>query len=900
MRRCRAPSLPALACALALGALPVAHAAEPPPSPRAVAQALVDALSSPSVPARIAAAEALGRRGPSARCALPALLDLCIAGDASADTAMLAVAAIVPLGGGPWEREVAALVSTTTKANPRGARWLAAKVIGATAAELDALVTPWLTGPVPAADHFAAEVAVDVLAELADLAPLERTKDDRSPHVERDDARALLRRLALAPDRALAFRALRVLVRDLESQEEAFGRLKQTLADPDADLLGQALLELGLRGRLPATVVDGLPSMLTSPKPSVRAAAARVLGERGPHAAKHVAAIGALVKDPVPAVRVAAVTALDRIGLNAPEVPTLLDAFVDDPDLSVIAELRRVIAARDGLTGRYRALALRLARRDAEPIPDPTDDARRRVTLARLAATPDASIGAIEAFLSDADVAVRDAAWTRLDAIPSYGPTKHVDALVARIERPTEDGVPPWGPRLLARSGQAGVDALLGLVASSLGDWTRREYVAGLLYAPSAQFERAEVRRTLLPLYLTDYFGHRADDDPAARAKHEAVVRFEAALATHLDDVRDAARDIPNSIEADAARDFLARHGAEGLRRLASVIAEQFVAAAWIRSVSDDALLEIRFPALAPLLTDADPRLRAAACSLLTPDKPEQGWKLLPADVRGALEQRLNDEDGRVRGIASEVLAYDEEAVSDAAIARCVPMLVDRHPAARDGAWDVVANAGARLGPHVPRILAQLHGAPDDDARRKHVWILSAVPGPPSPAVVVVWVQAVGSPSAVVAGAGLGAIEVARPIDAESLAQLLPAVEARLSDPAHREDAARALGRYGPRARRSIPALERAAAAGSAAAPTGVAAGSGDAAGWLALITEETRGRRSRAALRDLRELGPRASAALPALREALEPKKGRSPVSTDFRADAEATIRALEAGGAK
>jgi HEAT repeat protein len=80
----------------------------------------------------------------------------------------------------------------------------------------------------------------------------------------------------------------------------------------------------------------------------VRAAAARVLGERGPHAAKHVAAIGALVKDPVPAVRVAAVTALDRIGLNAPEVSTLLDAFVDDPDLSVIAELRRVIAARDG------------------------------------------------------------------------------------------------------------------------------------------------------------------------------------------------------------------------------------------------------------------------------------------------------------------------------------------------------------------------------------------------------------------------------------------------------------------------------------------------------------------------------------------------------------------------
>ncbi|MBL9088872.1 MAG: HEAT repeat domain-containing protein [Planctomycetia bacterium] len=896
----RAPSLPALAGALVLGTFPVAHAAEPLPSPRAVAQALVDALSSPSVPARIAAAEALARRGPSARCALPALLDLCITGDASADTAMLAVAAIVPLGGGPWEREVAALVSTTTKADPRGARWLAAKVIGATAAELDALVTPWLTGPVPAADRFAAEVAVDVLAELADLAPLERTKDDRSPHVERDDARALLRRLALAPDRALAFRALRVLVRDTESQEEAFGRLKQTLADPDADLLGQALLELGLRGRLPATVVDGLPAMLTSPKPSIRAAAARVLGERGPHAAKHVAAIGALVKDPVPAVRVAAVTALDRIGLNAPEVPTLLDAFVDDPDLSVIAELRRVIAARDGRTGRYRALALRLARRDAEPLPDPTDDARRRETLARLPHTPDAAIGAIEAFLSDADVAVRDAAWTRLDAIPSYSPTKHVDALVARIERPTDGEVPPWGPRLLARSGRVGVDALLRLVASSRGDWVRDQYVAGLLFAPAEQLERSEVRRTLIPLYFSDAFGAHSADSPAGLTVREAVVRFEAVLGAHLDDVRDAARDIPHSSEADAARDFLARHGAEGLRRLASVLAERYVEAAWGGRVPDDVLLETRFPALQPLLTDPDPRMRAAACSLLTPDRQEQGSKPLPADVRAALEERLSDEDGRVRGIAASTLEDDEAAVSDAAIARCVPMLVDRHPAAREGAFILLADATPRLGPHVPRILAQLDVAPDDEARQSQLWMLSVVPGPPSRDVVAAWVRAVGSPSASVASAGLSAIETARPIDAESLAEALPAVEARLSDPAHRESAARALGRYGPRARRSIPALERAAAAGSKAAAIALPAVRGDTAAWVALLAEDARGGRSRAALRDLRELGPRASAALPALREALEFKKGRSPRSADFRADAEATIRALEAGGAK
>ncbi len=853
-------------------------ALEAPPTPRG-ALPLVELLTSPDPAVRTAAATGLGRLGHAvASVAVPALVDLVAADDAAASAAAEALGRVA----GPKDKDEVVPVLRARLAAGHADVALALLRVGVDDGPvLDAVVKAAATGT-----GDARLAAVKALASRAGSLPaaadaLDRLLDDADSVVRAEAANALL-------------------YRDGHKQR-ALERIATAFDDPSPRVRRLALEAVELLGILAKESLPAVVARLSDADADVRAAGAAAIAATGPYAAPHVGALASLSTDPIPRVRLEAVLALVRVGSNSKEVEGALDRFADDGDASIratvvgwrrarVTDATSVATIAKGLRDPdavVRAKAAEAARalkpipdalvsalRDLLHDPDPSVRAEAVKSFGNSPRPEAERLAAITPLLADADAWVRSLACDALVEMPSFDPAPHLASLVQSL-----DGVEDRTnvARLVARAGPAGVDALLERVRRMAPDeWGRSTLLNALFAAPPSQFERADVRRALVPLWL--------EYDDSEKGRSEA---FGEAMRRDPTSVGEALFAAGDDFEARRAGNFLATAGPQGTRILVEALLQDGTAAPWgaVDGLRDVAAEEV-WKAAEPLLRADDARARAAGLRALGVSKG--AW---PEAAKALVVAALKDDDWRVRRAAAT--SFGDRPLSTDAVDSLAALVADRFAEVRESARDVLSDHERDARRAVPTLLRlRTSGSPQD--RLDLTGLLGWIALPSDATVAAALVEALTDPDERVAAAALGAIDVMQPTDA----RVIPALAVALGRDKQAAQAAAVLGCYGPDARPALDALERAATSTSKevrdAAVAALPAVRGDVAAWVALLTARIGRLRE---IERLAELGSAAAPALPALRKLVAPDNYINP---SVRAAATDAIRRIEAASAK
>ncbi len=861
------------------------------PTPRN-ALALVELLASRDGAVRAAAAADLGRFGRAAAVAVPALVDLVAAEDEAAGAAVAALSRIAA----PSDRqEVEGVLRSRLGAGHENTVLVLLRMGVA-----DAAVQAHLVKFATTADGAQRLAVVRALASLV-----------RSTPALADVLASFLE----DPDPIVRARAANRLRWHPVHGAHAQTRVVTALNDPSPELRVLALEGAGDRGILAKEELPGIVARLTDADPDVRAAAASAVASTGPYARPHVAVLAARVADPDARVRMAAVRALIHVGSNSNEVPGALARFAEDLDPAIrraLVEWRRKRATdartlallEEGLSdpdASVREVALKSAAalaplpetvltrisdllRDADagvreaalesaaalaPLPETilarraellrdADAGVRRAAVAAFgsSARPEAErIGAVVPLLADPVASVRRAACAAVAEMPSYDPAPELPLLLAELDRTGEE--PRAVTLLVGRAGPAGVDALLERLRGDVStEWEGRYYVLeALAAARPSPFERADVRRLLLPFWI-------AAESPA----DSPVAGLGAVFLRFPEELRDALLLADDWVDAGSIAELLVTARPQGVELLVESIREdEWTVRPAVRRALEKVSVDVVWPIASRHLDDEDARARVSGVQAL--DSSTGEWPV-PAAARVVVA--LRDEDWRVRRAAAD--AFQHRLLAPGALDALAALLADRFGDVRESAlWALIWHGRAARGAF-PSVLARIRAGIGASEQADLVVLLGAIATRFDTDVAAALVERLADPEARVAASARSALESLRPTDPRAvlaLAALLDRSEAQ-------EAAARTLGLYGPGAASALPALERAALSGSPALRQAAAAAlpavRGDVAAWVALLTAElTRTPSSVTTIEELADLGSGAAAALPALHAILD-----------------------------
>jgi HEAT repeat protein len=372
---------------------------------------LVDALDDEN--AYLSALQALGRLGPTAASAAPALLARLKAGANGSEVPVLSRfgPGILPLltealaDESPTLRRGAANVLTILSyAAVRDGDAETARVIADALAPLlddpDANMRNAALAGLTSAWKARADTESLLVARLA----------DESPFVRRSAAQCL----GLCPGDASA--VTDALVRALDDPDPWVGYAAARSIRALGDRAGDArlkLLEFAKRhpewsGTLADVGVATLETGLRSDDPAVRRVAAAQLAGMGTGAAPATEALLAVADDADPAVRATAIDALSAAGAGTAAAAKVRAAFAA-PDANVRAAAARALGRQpNAADGDVASLVRGLA--------DPSADVRREsaIALGRIARQPSVSVPSLVVALDDSDLVVRAAAATAL------------------------------------------------------------------------------------------------------------------------------------------------------------------------------------------------------------------------------------------------------------------------------------------------------------------------------------------------------------------------------------------------------------------------------------------------------------------------------------------------------
>lgn len=280
---------------------------------------LVGALDSPDLAERHEAILALGRMGPDAYDAVPALVE-----QLDHETTIIRHAAANALGliGRTAEPGTEALKQTLRDDDP---------VVGVAAARALVRIRP--------DDEAIREAALPVLVDgLKSNDPHMRMEAIDGLAAIGAPAVAKVSRLVGADDPPTCRAACEALARMGRAAEGAVSSLLVALKHDDADVRRHAAEALGAVGAWPERTVSALAEALRDDSPSVRAHAAYALGRFGVAAESAVPALAEVLRDPALQVRLAAVRALGELGsYAAAAVPALAAALRDEAGAVTLA-----------------------------------------------------------------------------------------------------------------------------------------------------------------------------------------------------------------------------------------------------------------------------------------------------------------------------------------------------------------------------------------------------------------------------------------------------------------------------------------------------------------------------------------------------------------------------------
>jgi HEAT repeat protein len=365
-------------------------------------QALAGLLKNSDPALRQRAAHALGRLGPDAASALPALVAAAGASDGDAaftDSLMQIGPAALP-----------ALLSALKDAKPAANEWIFHTLRGYGGAAVPAL-TEALQNP-------KAEVRVSAIQALGAMGM------DATP------AMHTVFTMASGDDPRVQAAALRALVALHAEPRHLKPLLEAAMASPSPDVKRAAAAGMAATGGAAALGVDSLIALLTDDDAAGRLSAVQALGELGPASAPAVNALIAHFEDP--ALQLAIIETLRRLGpAAAPAVPRLLDLATKNG-----GEQRATILPALAAIGHAADAALPMIR---ACVKDPTPEIRASAAAALAAVDADDAevLSTLLTLLRDSSGTVRRATAPELGKL---GPRAEaaIPGLVAMLDQDTE------------------------------------------------------------------------------------------------------------------------------------------------------------------------------------------------------------------------------------------------------------------------------------------------------------------------------------------------------------------------------------------------------------------------------------------------------------------------------